>query len=1029
MRRFLLVLALVGAASAQDGGDAAAHRDRGEALAKQGKLDEARGEFEKARERYLEAKDAALAAAMLGKIGEILTGQRAYADAAEVWKRYADEQASALGGDHPDVAAGLNNAAYCLLELGRARDALPLHQSALAIRQRLYKEDHPAVAQSLNNVAWCLEAVGRYEDAIEVHEEALAMYRRLNAGDNLDVARGLARVGGCLEHLGRAADALPFLEESLAMRQRLFRPPHVELATGLNDLAVCRLMLGSPADALPLFEESLSVYRRLFEGDHPWVATALRNVASCLAELGRVEEAVSVHEESLAIWRRLFGGDHPRVAQCLNSVAFCRWRLGHAADALALFEEALATWKRLFEGDHPDVASSLNNVATCLFELGRAGEALPLYEASLAMAQRLYDSDDGRVATSLSNLAECLWDLGRAAEAVRAFEAATKAARRTNDPGRHRNLAILAGVLLEAGDATRAAELAGEAVDQIESLRGAAMGLTEADRARYFAALKRFGAFTHSIRALRALGRDAEALHYVERLRARSFLDLLDRSRLDALAEVRVQAEERGDKETVEMIARVTADLDGAEAEVGRATYRLAALRPTGQEPEERQAAICKASAELAAARGAEQEALRRRSRLIGAQLRAAAPADAAALQRLAGPDGRVLVYSVGEEATTLFVVPPPGSSIRAMDLLWPDGARVTAKRLAQRVEEHARRIDVGREGGRGIAAPEKRGGSWGAGHGLFRSLVPGDIWTDLRKAKIVHVVADGALQRLAFESLPIDEGGTAFWIDHGPPLVYGPSGSALLWSREQGDRQRSQGRLGEVVVLGDPVFARGRAEATLTVRRSSALSRYGELAPLPGTRREAEAVAKVLGSPEPPPLKVTLLLGEDATAPNLRRAAPRARYLHIATHGLSDETELASYSSLALTLPAQPTAEDDGFLSLADVLAGWRGALARCELVVLSACETQRGHEQRDEGVYALPVGFLYAGAPSVIGSLWRVDDASTAELFADFYGRLRGSGGREKLLAFTEARKALKKKHPEPYFWAPFVYVGDPR
>jgi len=141
----------------------------------------------------------------------------------------------------------------------------------------------------------------------------------------------------------------------------------------------------------------------------------------------------------------------------------------------------------------------------------------------------------------------------------------------------------------------------------------------------------------------------------------------------------------------------------------------------------------------------------------------------------------------------------------------------------------------------------------------------------------------------------------------------------------------------------------------------------------------------------------------------------------------LALKERLGNRSSLALTLPRTPTAEDDGFLTLADVLAGWRGALAGCELVVLSACETQKGYEQRDEGVFALPVGVLYAGAPSVIASLWRVDDASTAELFADFYRRL--ADGKGKLEAFTEARRELRKKYPEPYHWAPFVYIGDPR
>jgi CHAT domain-containing protein len=222
-------------------------------------------------------------------------------------------------------------------------------------------------------------------------------------------------------------------------------------------------------------------------------------------------------------------------------------------------------------------------------------------------------------------------------------------------------------------------------------------------------------------------------------------------------------------------------------------------------------------------------------------------------------------------------------------------------------------------------------------------------------------------------------------------------------------------------VRAADPVWARAAVE------RGGSVARHGEPVPLPGTRREAEAIAKAFEGEGG--LPTTLLLGEDATESRLRAAAPRARYLHIATHGHADESDFASYSSLLLTVPVTPTAGDDGLLKLADLLEGWRGALAACELVVLSGCETQRGYEARDEGVYALPVGFLYAGAPSVIASLWNAEDASTAELFADFYGSLRGSGGTGKLDAFTRARKAVRRKRPEPYHWAPFVYIGDPR
>ena len=141
------------------------------------------------------------------------------------------------------------------------------------------------------------------------------------------------------------------------------------------------------------------------------------------------------------------------------------------------------------------------------------------------------------------------------------------------------------------------------------------------------------------------------------------------------------------------------------------------------------------------------------------------------------------------------------------------------------------------------------------------------------------------------------------------------------------------------------------------------------------------------------------------------------------------DETEARGFSRLALTAPRLATPADDGFLSLYELLEHWRDRLSGCELVVLSACETLRGPMQRDEGPYAMPLGFLYAGAPAVIGSLWRVDDRSTAELMGDFYRRLREDPDLTKLEAFTQARKSLRRTRPEPYHWAAFVYIGGPR
>jgi CHAT domain-containing protein len=79
---------------------------------------------------------------------------------------------------------------------------------------------------------------------------------------------------------------------------------------------------------------------------------------------------------------------------------------------------------------------------------------------------------------------------------------------------------------------------------------------------------------------------------------------------------------------------------------------------------------------------------------------------------------------------------------------------------------------------------------------------------------------------------------------------------------------------------------------------------------------------------------------------------------------------------------------------------------------------------------MYAMPAGFFFAGAPAVVATLWPVADASTADLMAAFYTRWLGGAapGGTPLEALTAARKELRKARPEPYYWAPFVFLGDP-
>ncbi len=992
--------------------------------------------------------------------------------------------------DHPDVAMSLNNVAACLEALGRASEALPQFEAALAMARRLFGErDHWAVAHALNNVAFCLESLGRGSEALPKCEAALAMRLRLYGDrDHPEVATSLSNVAACLESLGRASEALPKCEAALAIRQRLYGDrDHPDVATSLNNLAAYFRSLGRASEALPQFEAALAMRKRLYGGrDHPDVASSLRNVASCLQALGRASEALLQNEAALAMWIRLYGDrDHPDVATGLTNVAACLESLGRASEALPQFEAALAMRQRLYgDRDHPEVARSLNNVAFCLESLGRVSEALPQLEAALAMWIRLYgDRDHPDVATGLNNVAFCRESLGRVQEALASAQEATSMIERLRDDaqmspelrqsffeelkrgGAFERSQVLASRLGRPSDALHAAER-GRGRDLLDHLAQFGDPETEAERrarargdeasASRLATLRTDLAVArtesdrllHELTRLDDLADDAERTKRRVELVARSnavskrLRQLLDeRARLlgDVLpvGRVRDAAEIQGALRQDELLLEFTltrdvamlyviakegdvqvVELPAAFATVQRILPRLlqrnshAQLR--GREPGEGGAPAADAS---------DAESRELFASLIPApvweRVRTQQRVFIAAHRELHRVPFELLVTDTrdGKPVPWLDAGPPVSYVSSGTMLHWlrhrAEAAANDSTSLDLLAVGDPRRLEAEPEvPEQGVFVVAVKDG----GEGARLGLQPGDVLTsydgaalaDDKALRDVRMATERAIEDGQREKKPI-------------PIAVWRRGATLTVDANAGP-------LGIEVGAGR---ARAVFEASLgseaqmqRITRSGDLERLGRLPLLRGARDEAEAIHAVFGKRE---AKSRLLLGADATEPSVFDLAGKAKYLHFAGHGIAEEYAGQSLSMLVLSQPQRVLPGDDGLLKLGDLFSAWRGRLASCRLVVLSACRTNVGPTLRDESPQALPIGFLFAGAPAVISTLWAVDDASTKELMTDVYGRLL-AGETDKLAAFTAAKKALRQKYPDPFHWAPFLYMGAP-
>ena len=172
----------------------------------------------------------------------------------------------------------------------------------------------------------------------------------------------------------------------------------------------------------------------------------------------------------------------------------------------------------------------------------------------------------------------------------------------------------------------------------------------------------------------------------------------------------------------------------------------------------------------------------------------------------------------------------------------------------------------------------------------------------------------------------------------------------------------------------------------------------------------EAQTIAGLYGA-QP-------LVGRAATETAFKARAGGHGILHLAAHG-----QLNEGAPLFSRIFLEPDGQNDGSLTVQEV---YELDLRQADLVVLSACETQLGAQSRGDDVVGLNRAFIYAGSPTVVASLWAVNDPATAALMTSFYRYLRQ--GLSKAEALQAAQVEIRAQFPHPYYWAAFVLTGDP-
>jgi len=187
----------------------------------------------------------------------------------------------------------------------------------------------------------------------------------------------------------------------------------------------------------------------------------------------------------------------------------------------------------------------------------------------------------------------------------------------------------------------------------------------------------------------------------------------------------------------------------------------------------------------------------------------------------------------------------------------------------------------------------------------------------------------------------------------------------------------------------------------------------------LPFTRDEADAIMAIAVSGA----RLNALDFQANRATAMSDELSRYRIIHFATHGLLN-SEHPELSGLVFSLIDEQGRPQNGFLRLHEIY----NLRLPAELVVLSACQSGLGKQIKGEGLVGLTRGFMYAGAPRVVASLWQVNDLATAELMKRFYSGMLKDGLRPAAaLRAAQIEMFNQKQWSSPYFWAAFVLQGE--
>lgn len=899
--------------------------------------------------------------------------QGRYAEAEPLYRRSLMMLEQELGLVHPYLVDNLNKLVTVLSELGYYSEAVALSERSLEIIEQHLGSESFEYAKELSNLGLLLVDVDNFSGAEQSLHRSYVILKKIRGSGHPDVTISQINLAGLLYMRGSYLEAEPLFRSSLLNLEQQLGPEHPSVVEALNNLASCLHNLGNYVEAEPLYQRSLAIREKQLGLKHPDVAFALNNLADLLSALGNIAEAVTLSRRSLAILEEQFGKGHIRVAKALRKLGIHLSCSGDYTEAEQLFRRSLTIMHQHLESEHLDIVRCQRNLANSLFRIKKYAEAEQLCRLNLAIQKKKIGPDNPEVAFTLNDLAVVLKKLGNYTEAEPLFCRSLAILEQwlgSDHPNVAKSLMGLA-LLFDDTDRTSSAILcAKRAVNILQKTRQNISNIGEKYLQLFDISIESF--YDQLADFLIKTGRYGEAEYVMGMLKDKELLELLRRD-IQCSLEIKSIAWNSVEKKNIDEFDEITSILYDTGKQIGF----LKQIK-TNDRLLEQNRKLATLEEKLYVGYGQVSDFLGNLSKVLPKFDSKNINSDSYKIIDLADTTpSTVAVFTISSENSFQVIMKtahgylPFPSKIKAMDL----SKKVIKFRELLKDPESDAFLPLAKELYDIIILPMEQE--------LNRKGIESIIW-----------MLSGALRILPLSAL---HDGKRFMLEKFSSVCI-----TTISSNKSVKHKRWSG-LG----MG-------------TTREHDGHQL------LPSVKNELEGIISDNNSTGVIPGKI--LLDEAFTRVSMQNNLKGTyKAVHFASHfELNPANETMSYLLLG-----------DGSKIRMDELRDLPQLFKGVDLVAFSACSTGLGTTSNN-GREVDGIGYLgeLQGSNAVLATLWPVEDSSTSMLMREFY-RKRENGS-SKRNALQRAQQALLKgvitseeghDFTHPYFWAPFILIGNGR